>query len=108
MKDGWKYICLEGEPWLLFNLADDPFEGQNLAHNSIYAGQRRRYDTPMILRRGHSPIANAYHLGVYEHSVARSLKACSIVSPTARAMPCVYGPRHCRFGAGATSGCGGG
>jgi arylsulfatase A-like enzyme len=39
-RDGWKYVCLQGEPWLLFNLSEDEFEGQNLAHNSIYAKQR--------------------------------------------------------------------
>ncbi len=30
--DGWKYACFEGMEWLLFNLNDDPFELQNLAH----------------------------------------------------------------------------
>ena len=41
-RDGWKYVCLQGEPWLLFNLAEDPYEGQNLAHNSKFAKQRQR------------------------------------------------------------------
>ena len=25
-RDGWKYVALEGEPWLLFNLEDDECE----------------------------------------------------------------------------------
>lgn len=33
-RDGWKYVCLEGQPWLLFNLNEDPYEQVNLAHNS--------------------------------------------------------------------------
>lgn len=38
--DGWKYVCLERQPWLLYNLNDDPYEQVNLAHNSRYASQR--------------------------------------------------------------------
>lgn len=41
-RDGWKYVCLQGEPWLLFNLSEDPYEGQNLAHNSKFSRQRQR------------------------------------------------------------------
>lgn len=40
--DGWKYICLEHQPWLLFNLNDDPYEQRNLAHNSKYDAQRKK------------------------------------------------------------------
>lgn len=40
--DGWKYVALEGQPWLLFNLNDDPFELRNLAFNSIYSSERRQ------------------------------------------------------------------
>lgn len=40
-RDGWKYAVLEGQPWLLFNLADDPHEMVNLAHNTAFATQRR-------------------------------------------------------------------
>lgn len=29
--DGWKYVCLEGTPWMLFNLNEDPYELRNLA-----------------------------------------------------------------------------
>jgi arylsulfatase A-like enzyme len=41
-RDGWKYIALEGQPWLLFNLNEDPYEQANLAHNSLYAAERQR------------------------------------------------------------------
>lgn len=39
--DGWKYIVLEGQPWLLFNLREDPYEQVNLAHNSAYQTRRK-------------------------------------------------------------------
>ncbi len=41
-RDGWKYVCLEGQPWLLFNLHDDPYEQVNLAHNTRFRRERRR------------------------------------------------------------------
>lgn len=41
-RDGWKYVVLEGQPWLLFNLNDDPYEQVNLAFNTRYAQERRR------------------------------------------------------------------
>lgn len=41
-RDGWKYVCLEHQPWLLFNLRDDPYEQANLAHNTRYGAERRR------------------------------------------------------------------
>ena len=40
--DGWKYAAVEGQPWLLFNLNEDPYEQCNLAFNSIYKHERRR------------------------------------------------------------------
>ena len=40
--DGWKYAVLEGQPWLLFNLNEDPYELANLAHNTRYSTERRR------------------------------------------------------------------
>lgn len=40
--DGWKYVCLERQPWLLFNLNEDPYELVNLAHNPAFARERRR------------------------------------------------------------------
>lgn len=41
-RDGWKYAALEGQPWLLFNLNDDPYEQANLAHNRRFAAEHRR------------------------------------------------------------------
>ena len=40
--DGWKYVVLEHQSWLMFNLNDDPYEQVNLAHNSIFAAERQR------------------------------------------------------------------
>ena len=39
--DGWKFVCLEGQPWLLFNLAEDPYEQVNLAFNSKVGAKRK-------------------------------------------------------------------
>jgi arylsulfatase A-like enzyme len=41
-RDGWKYVVLEHQPWLLFNLNEDPYEQVNLAHNSVHWPDRRR------------------------------------------------------------------
>ena len=41
-RDGWKYVALEGQPWLLFNLNEDPYELANHAHNSRYRSHRKR------------------------------------------------------------------
>jgi arylsulfatase A-like enzyme len=40
--DGWKYLVLEAQPWLMFNLNEDPYELVNLAHNTRYRAQRQR------------------------------------------------------------------
>lgn len=40
--DGWKYVVLEGQPWLMFNLNEDPYELANLAHNTRYRVERAR------------------------------------------------------------------
>lgn len=40
-RDGWKYVCFEGIPWLMFNLNEDPYEQMNLAHNSVYKHIRK-------------------------------------------------------------------
>ncbi|MEU6644674.1 sulfatase/phosphatase domain-containing protein [Saccharomonospora sp. NPDC046836] len=39
-RDNWKYVCLEGQPWLPFNLDDDPYELANLAHNPAFHAVR--------------------------------------------------------------------
>lgn len=41
-RDGWKYACLEHQPWLMFNLNEDPYELVNLAHNTRFGAERRR------------------------------------------------------------------
>ncbi len=41
-QDGWKYVVLEHQPWLMFNLNDDPYELVNLAHNTRFGEERRR------------------------------------------------------------------
>jgi arylsulfatase A-like enzyme len=41
-RDGWKYVCFENQPWLLFNLNDDPYEEANLAFNNRYRAERKR------------------------------------------------------------------
>ena len=40
--DGWKYVVLEGQPWGLFNLNEDPYELANMAYNTRYRAERRR------------------------------------------------------------------
>lgn len=41
-RDGWKYCVLEGQPWLMHNLAEDPYEQRNLAFNTDYGDERHR------------------------------------------------------------------
>ena len=38
--DGWKYVCLEGQPLMLFNLNQDPYEFANLAYLDTYNDKR--------------------------------------------------------------------
>lgn len=41
-KDGWKYVCFENQSWLMFNLAEDPYEQVNVAFNSKYQKERNQ------------------------------------------------------------------
>ena len=41
-QDGWKYAALEGQPWLLYNLNEDPYELANHALDGRYKAERRR------------------------------------------------------------------
>jgi len=41
-RDGWKYVVLENQPWLMFNLNEDPYELNNMAHNTVYRAERAR------------------------------------------------------------------
>lgn len=38
--DGWKYVCLEGQPFGLFNLNEDPYELNNLAFQDRFDSER--------------------------------------------------------------------
>ncbi len=38
--DGWKYVCLEHQPLLMFNLNEDPYEMANLAFLDTYNDER--------------------------------------------------------------------
>ncbi|MFW5839060.1 MAG: sulfatase [Planctomycetota bacterium] len=40
--DGWKYVCFENMPFLMFDMNNDPYEQANLAHNSKYYDKHRQ------------------------------------------------------------------
>ncbi len=40
--DGWKYACLEHQPFVMFNLNEDPYEQANLAFNTRFAVKRKQ------------------------------------------------------------------
>ncbi|MFW5980762.1 MAG: sulfatase [Halanaerobiaceae bacterium] len=41
-RDGWKYVCMSGRDWLLFNLNEDPYEMANLCHNIAFQEEKER------------------------------------------------------------------
>lgn len=41
-RDGYKYVCFENMDWMLFDLKNDPYEQQNLAHNDHFRELRER------------------------------------------------------------------
>jgi arylsulfatase A-like enzyme len=41
-RDGWKYAVLEGQPWLMYDLNEDPYETTNLALDGRYWSVRDR------------------------------------------------------------------
>ncbi len=45
--DHYKYVCFYNQDWLLYNLAEDPYEQCNLAHNTRYADIRNRLRTEL-------------------------------------------------------------
>lgn len=56
-KDNWKYVCLEGHPWMLFDLNEDPYEQVNLAFNTYFDDRRRTLNAELaewIKRTGDS------------------------------------------------------
>lgn len=40
-RDGWKYVALEGQPFMLYDLNTDPYEQLNLAHHAHSKGKRK-------------------------------------------------------------------
>ncbi len=48
-RDGWKYACVKGGEWLLFNLNDDPNEQNNLAFNTAF--RQKRSEMNALLRQ---------------------------------------------------------
>lgn len=42
MRDGWKYVCMPGHDWLLFNTKEDPYEMANLCYDTIFQKQKER------------------------------------------------------------------
>lgn len=40
-REGWKYVVLEGQPWMMFNLNEDSYEQVKLAFNSRFAAGRQ-------------------------------------------------------------------
>ena len=40
--DGWKYVVLENQPFMLFNRNEDPLELANHAFDPAYSKERRR------------------------------------------------------------------
>lgn len=42
MRDGWKYVCMPGQDWLLFNLNEDPYEMANHCYNIAFQEQKER------------------------------------------------------------------
>lgn len=42
MRDGWKYVCIPGQDWLLFDTKRDPYEMANLVFDEAFKDQRKR------------------------------------------------------------------
>jgi arylsulfatase A-like enzyme len=42
MRDGWKYVCMPGHDWLLFDTKNDPYEMANVCYDIVYQHQRER------------------------------------------------------------------
>jgi len=47
-RDGWKYVCLEGQPLMLFNLDEDPYELNNLAFLDTYNEVRAELQAMLV------------------------------------------------------------
>lgn len=42
MEDGWKYVCMPGRDWLLFDTREDPYEMANLCFDTVYQEEKER------------------------------------------------------------------
>jgi arylsulfatase A-like enzyme len=40
-RDGWKYAVLEGQPWMMFNLNEDPYELANIVMDRRFVAERK-------------------------------------------------------------------
>ncbi|AWT59848.1 MAG: Choline-sulfatase [Candidatus Moanabacter tarae] len=40
MRDGWKYVCIPGSDWLLFDTKNDPYEQANHVHSTNFQMQK--------------------------------------------------------------------
>jgi arylsulfatase A-like enzyme len=40
--DGWKYACFKNQPWLMFDLNEDPHEQANRAHDPAFLQKRQQ------------------------------------------------------------------
>lgn len=47
-RDGWKYVTMESQPWLMYNLGEDPYETVNLAYNVFYQAKRRELHAMLL------------------------------------------------------------
>jgi arylsulfatase A-like enzyme len=42
MRDGWKYVCMPGQDWLLFDTRNDPYEMANVIFDMAFQQERER------------------------------------------------------------------
>jgi len=62
--DGWKYVAVEGQALMLFDLNRDPYELVNLAHES--SGRERRRELNAILARWIARTGDSFNLPVFD------------------------------------------
>ncbi len=58
--DNWKYACIPHQPWLMFNLNDDPYEQANLARSGKH--KRKRKELHDRLRQWMSEVGDSFEL----------------------------------------------
>jgi len=47
-RDGWKYTSLNGQPYMMTNVNDDPYERVNLIPSQLHKAQRRRLHSLLV------------------------------------------------------------